>query len=377
MPRRDPLTGVAAAAAPRLGAAGTAVPGAKKPKKKLTPQERRALLYPNVTAKCADGCLDRILVSIRHKRDHKLPVVGGKLRGMGAGGAASAIFPHTQAGAAVPLPRYGAPMLLLGILSGSAPRREVLRCTWMRNPALAEGGVRILFVVGKLSAESSPDVLPVDVKEGAFMRSKNDKANETRSFDPKKLIRTGSVTTYWKLVAWLRYATTAPEPMIARADDDVFISPRMLISHARLLLKARGELVYAGVFEWYSWRTRTLMSTGFGLSAGASRTRRRKWRNCTASGAGSAPDDPCTGPVAFAKGPLVMYSRAAVRAVVASPLVRPPPPDGLVWPRPSPTTRSPFGASSFPLVASASATAPRAGATPRSPPSACRAFAAV
>lgn len=108
--------------------------------------------------------------------------------------------------------------------------------------------------------------------------------------------------------------------MIARADDDVFISPRMLIAHSRLLLKARGGLVYAGVFEWYSWRTRTLMSTGFGLSAGASRTRRRKWRNCSATGEGTAPDDPCAGPVAFAKGPLVLYSLSAVRRVVASPL---------------------------------------------------------
>ena len=51
----------------------------------------------------------------------------------------------------------------------------------------------------------------------------------------KKLIRTGSVTTYWKLVEWLKYASKQPEPMIARADDDVFISPRMLIAQARLL----------------------------------------------------------------------------------------------------------------------------------------------
>ena len=65
------------------------------------------------------------------------------------------------------------------------------------------------------------------------------------------------------------------------------------------------------------------MSTGFGLSAGAARTRRKKaWRNCTASGLGpkSTPSDPCTGPVAFAKGPLMLMSSAAVRAVVASPL---------------------------------------------------------
>ena len=79
-------------------------------------------------------------------------------------------------------------------------------------------------------------------------------------------------------------------------------------------------LTHSGVFEWYSWRTRTLMSTGFGLSAGASRTRRRKWRNCSATGAGTNPADPCTGPVPFAKGPLVLYSLKAVRGIVSSPL---------------------------------------------------------
>jgi hypothetical protein len=87
------------------------------------------------------------------------------------------------------------------------------------------------------------------------MRSKHDAAtNTTRTFDVKKVIRTGSVTTYWKLVAWLQYASTQPEPMIGRADDDVFISPRMLVAHTRLLLEhashPRSPLLFAGVFEW-------------------------------------------------------------------------------------------------------------------------------
>ena len=96
--------------------------------------------------------------------------------------------------------------------------------------------------------------------------------------------------------------------MVGRADDDVFISPRMLLAHASLLREhstppRHSPLLFAGVFEWYSWRTRTLMSTGFGLSAGASRTRRKKaWRNCSATGVRTNPADPCTGPVAFAKG---------------------------------------------------------------------------
>ena len=212
------------------------------------------------------------------------------------------------------------------MMSGSQPRRDILRCTWMRVPTIASGKVRVLFVVGKASAEASPDVLPVDVTEGAFMRSKHDEGrNTSRTFDVKKAVRTGSITTYWKIVEWFKYAATQPEPMIARADDDVFVSPRMALAHATLLLEhasaPRSPYVYAGVFEWYSWRTKTLMSTGFGLSAGASRTRRKKaWRNCTATGARTNPADPCTGPVGFAKGPLVMWSTAAVRAVVHGPL---------------------------------------------------------
>jgi len=141
-------------------------------------------------------------------------------------------------------------------------------------------------------------------------------------------IKTGSVTTYWKLAAFFRYAAAQPEPMIGRGDDDVFISPRMLLAHVSALLRLPPPAyVYGGVFEWYSWRTQTLHSTGFGLSAGAARTRARKaWRNCTP--ADRAPHhalrdlppvpDTCVGPIAFAKGPLILLSSSAVRWLVAS-----------------------------------------------------------
>ena len=99
-----------------------------------------------------------------------------------------------------------------------------------------------------------------------------------KKFDPNKRVQTGSVTTYWKLADFLTYAATQPEPMIARGDDDVLISPRMLIAHARLLLtlpqlpaaaaadtrrgdaavRQRVPYVFAGVFEWYSWAPATL-----------------------------------------------------------------------------------------------------------------------
>ena len=216
------------------------------------------------------------------------------------------------------------PLLLLGLLSGSAVRREMVRCTWMRVPALRQS-VRTVFVVGRSSAEPLADVLPVDVIEGERMR--NFKQNKTTTFAVHKVVRTGTLTTYWKLTKFLEYAAQQPEPMIGRADDDVLISPQMLIAHTSILLErasvASTKYIYAGVFEWYSWRTGTLMSTGFGLSAGASRTRRKKaWRNCSATGERTNPDDRCVGPVAFAKGPLMIISTAAVRAVVNGPYFR-------------------------------------------------------
>ena len=152
--------------------------------------------------------------------------------------------------------------------------------------------------------------------------------NKSTSYDAsnsKKRVRTGTLTTYWKLAAFLRYAAAQPEPMIGRSDDDVLISPWMLIAHTQWLVARAtySPYLYAGAFEWYSWRTATLMSTGFGLSAGAARKKMRSaWRNCSATGErvgkyGGDTKDPCVGPVAFAKGPLMLLSAAAVRAVVS------------------------------------------------------------
>ena len=104
-------------------------------------------------APCGDGCLDKLPSSVRRAPALSLPVVGGRLR-----------LPPPAAGA--PPPAAAAPsgaILLLGVMSGSAARREHLRCTWMRADILRPH-VRALFVVGKATAESMPDVLPVDVQ---------------------------------------------------------------------------------------------------------------------------------------------------------------------------------------------------------------------
>ena len=231
----------------------------------------------NVTARCGDGCLDRLVVSVRRSVGHPVPVRNG------------AIVLSLQA---------QAPLLLLGLLSGSAPRREVLRCTWMRVPIIRDN-VRVLFIVGKANAEKSSDVLAVDVVEGAFMRSKADeKRNTSRTFDVKKAVRTGSITTYWKLVEWLKYAATQPEPMVGRADDDVFISPRMLVAHATLLLShaspPRSPLVYAGVFEW-SAHTKACCVTS--MQAQWPVPMRSVWHACTLANANAqcVAADACAG----------------------------------------------------------------------------------
>ena len=112
--------------------------------------------------------------------------------------------------------------------------------------------------------------------------------NKSTSYDAnKKSVRTGTLTTYWKLAAFLRYAAAQPEPMVGRSDDDVLISPWMLIAHTQWLVARAtySPYLYAGAFEWYSWRTATLMSTGFGFTAGAARKKMRSaWRNCSATG---------------------------------------------------------------------------------------------
>lgn len=223
-------------------------------------------------------------------------------------------------------------LVLLGVLSGSRTRRDLIRCTWL---TVKPPGVRALFIVGRNQTDAAqPDVVTVRVTEGERMRSYKQKQTSTFSG-----IVTGSVSTYWKLIEYLRFAAAQPEPIIARADDDVFIQPRMLATYAQAFVDSGAPLIFAGAFEWYSWRTRTLHSTGFGLSAGESRWRRGKtWRNCTSASespwhlasdygesnrtlqlaSGGAALDPCIGPVAFAKGPLMLVTRMAVQRVLAS-----------------------------------------------------------
>jgi len=147
----------------------------------------------------------------------------------------------------------------------------------------------------------------------------------------------GSLTTYHKQVLFLRHAATAPEPLVAKADDDVFVSPRLLIAHAQLLnrMLRKHPHLYMGAFEYYSWRRSSLVATGW------ERTRRDAFfkaqdRNCSPSGRGWAWNgfdyeeippsvsegamdrDGCVGPFAFAKGPFYFLSQPALQWLLSS-----------------------------------------------------------
>ena len=206
-------------------------------------------------------------------------------------------------------------LVLIGVLSANPARRRLLRCTWL---CLSLPSIRTLFVVGRDAQRgggSGGDVLVVNVSE-ARARSYQDRNRSSV---------TGSWTAYFKLVAFLRHAATQPEPLAVRADDDVFVSPRMLHAYAKWVLdhlEPTRRRLFGGVFEWHSWRPRSLLATGFGYSWTMAETNARKaWRNCSTALLGvddGARRDTCQGAFPFAKGPFLLLSRAAILWLLAS-----------------------------------------------------------
>ncbi|KAL1526616.1 hypothetical protein AB1Y20_015320 [Prymnesium parvum] len=210
------------------------------------------------------------------------------------------------------------PLVLVGIMSGSEARRAIARCTWLRVGGNVSS-VRVLFVVGRPGTHSvvSGDILYVDVREK--QRMWNAGAPRPRSNGSEPEVVTGTFTTYLKQNEFLRYAATQKEKFVVRADDDVYISLPMLQAYGALLSEL-GSNVYAGVFEWYSWKLKGLHSTGFGFSCKAANSRARApWRNCSQVLSNASWDQHhCVGPFAFAKGPFLLLSTEAARRVVAS-----------------------------------------------------------
>ena len=119
----------------------------------------------------------------------------------------------------------------------------------------------------------------------------------------------------------------------------------MLAAYASLVQRlGPGAIVYGGTYEWSSWRVASMQATAFGYGFVEARGRARfAWRKCVTSVSqmdkvlasaspsgytpflnennGTAPDSgggasgapACVGPIAFAKGPFMMFNRKAVR----------------------------------------------------------------
>jgi hypothetical protein len=206
------------------------------------------------------------------------------------------------------------PLLLLGIMSGNEGRRRLLRCSWSRTPEAIRLQVRVLFVVGSSRAlasewELNPDPasmeLRANISEGVRVWKPRlatlEAARKHQSF-------TGTFSTYFKQAVFLRFAASQPEPLIGRADDDAFISPHMLLAYATILHQL-GHPVYAGVFEWISWRATRLEATGFSYGLPEARGRAKApHRNCSRTvpdPVSAAHDHMCLGPFACALQPCV------------------------------------------------------------------------
>ena len=243
-------------------------------------------------------------------------------------------------------------ILLLGIISVSQERRTLIRCTWAT--LLRTMPVRLRFVLGVNASDAdAPDALQVPVEERLLAASAN-RPGTRRSAGATY----SSLSSFLKTFHFIKYAAQQPEPLVGLGDDDVFIQPHMLLaqyatfpfpvccspfcrasrhphpaSMPSLVLDATfsSRLIYeellsagfearpvvAGAVEWYSWREKTLVATGWERTAELARNKgRAPWRNCSPTGSGwvsefgppiettpfPARRDRCFGPFPFLKG---------------------------------------------------------------------------
>ena len=239
---------------------------------------------------------------------------------------------------APPLPtEWPSPIILMGLVSATQPRRDVLRCTWVKT-LRRTGAARVLFIIGV----GAPDVHSSDVLPTPF--------GERLQLGRRKISGVSSYSTYSlyaKTMHFLKHAASQPEPVIVLGDDDVFLQPHALLGYTMAIIRAsrrhdsplgaNGGEWYAGRFDWYSWRTETMQATAYWRGLRGALYGAQEWyRNCSPTGAGwirsgakklavreapaevEPPHERCVGPFAFAKGPLVMLSAPVVRWVVAS-----------------------------------------------------------
>tara|TARA_B100000683_G_scaffold67049_2_gene65833 strand:+ start:5824 stop:6903 length:1080 start_codon:yes stop_codon:yes gene_type:complete len=196
----------------------------------------------------------------------------------------------------------GASLVLLGVMS-VLPHR--VRFAQRMYAAQAVGCVRHVFVVGARfnASEAGPAPLLVTDEDEVVTASHMRRHSTINS----------RIGTWRKLASFMRFAAAAPEPYVARADDDVFVSLPLLIQYAHRMSVLGLARVYAGVFEWFNFRESSLEAVGFGYNYGTS-VHTGKRHGCRAD----APPHECSGPYPFAKGPLLLMSAALVRDMVSS-----------------------------------------------------------
>ena len=110
------------------------------------------------------------------------------------------------------------PLLLLGIMSGNDARRRLHRCIWARVPATVLTRIHVRFVVGSAQALAAewqhvPEAmeLRVNISEGVrIWKRRPGDAQRKQAF-------TGTLSTYLKQAAFLRFAATYDAPLVGRA----------------------------------------------------------------------------------------------------------------------------------------------------------------
>ena len=117
----------------------------------------------------------------------------------------------------------GTPLLLLGLISGQAARRALLRCTWV-GALSSLPGVRAKFVIGLEQPDANrTDVLEVRVRENEALQGGG---GSGRGMKPGA----HTWTQFPKVIAFLWYASVQPERLVAKGDDDVYVSSYGIVS---------------------------------------------------------------------------------------------------------------------------------------------------
>ena len=187
-----------------------------------------------------------------------------------------------------------APLVLLGVLSGSRERRRM-------GSLGSTLGVRVVYLTN----------------------ASDDEARDRNATD-RFLWAVKGFPVLRKQCAFLERALEEGAPAVALAEDDTFVNVPMLAAVAARLLRAfgAGAAWHAGSYEWYNYQPNLLRATGFGGANNPSSARYwgQRFANCSGAAFDPArdPEQRCVGPLMFPKGPMHLMSSGAVRRLHAS-----------------------------------------------------------